>query len=458
MRCSGGLPFAVRILPARFRPYAVLCAVILIHIPIGSPYIIGNLIPYIESYRHGVLHKTANAEEMSWFLPCLDVSACLFAILGGMFDRKYGPRAPIFCGSLLLTVSVAVTNYALKGGIWLTYFTYGVCAGAGIGLTYSTSLACAIRWLPSSKGLATGIVSAGFALSPLALNMIVTYYINPLNKSADLSVGNLMLFRNTGVLERTPKVFLLLAGLYAMCQLVGIIFVCNPEEVGHQIIEDGDREIKPMAAIRKQTLHAIFFMFVFNCFGFVFIISFYKTFGSLFIQDDHFLALTGALSSIANAAGRIVWGRLADRFSYQIAVVCASALEATLFFTIELSRFLKSETAFFISFNCTIFATSGNNILHALAIAELFGQKYFASNYALIMLGQIVAANVTAALVTGLLSVIHYSGFFFICGGLSTAAFVIAMFFHRTDRARQIANDEHELAVVEANANTQNEM
>ena len=41
--------------------------------------------------------------------------------------------------------------------------------------------------------------------------------------------------------------------------------------------------------------------------------GFYKTFGLTFIQDDHFLALVGAVSSIFNCSGRLFYGMLMDR-------------------------------------------------------------------------------------------------------------------------------------------------
>lgn len=43
-----------------------------------------------------------------------------------------------------------------------------------------------------------------------------------------------------------------------------------------------------------------------------------KSFGLTFISDDYFLALVGSFSSIFNAAGRIFWGHMADKFSFQV--------------------------------------------------------------------------------------------------------------------------------------------
>lgn len=442
MHCSGYLPFALRFLPLKARPYAVLCAVIFVHLPLGSAYIIGNLIPYIESYRYCVRHHATNAGDMSWFVSCLDIASGVFGVIAGIIDRKYGPRTSIFCGSVAITASTACTRYALQGSLLSLYFTYVVLFGVGFGLCSSVSLACVIRWLPANKGIATAAVSAAFALSPLALNMIATYYINPLNERADLDVGAMMLFRNTRVLERIPLVFFLLAGIYAMCQFGGLLFVCNPTEVDYETIEENKGNLKPAAMIKTQTFYAIMAILFSNCFGTIFITTYYKAYGLRFIQDDHFLSVTGSISFAANAAGRLFWGNVADRFSYQNAIVCSSALQAMLFFTFDISRFLRSKAVFFVWVNCIYFAMSSNFVLHGLVTADLFGQKHFAFNFALVTLATIASAVSVGALATGLLEIIRYTGFFFICGALSTVAFVVAMLFHRTDRALAIGSEE----------------
>nr|KAG5708229.1 hypothetical protein BaRGS_021163 [Batillaria attramentaria] len=47
--------------------------------------------------------------------------------------------------------------------------------------------------------------------------------------------------------------------------------------------------------------------------GFVYIWNYWKAFGQTFIRDDHFLALVGSCAGIFGAAGRPLWGWLAER-------------------------------------------------------------------------------------------------------------------------------------------------
>jgi OFA family oxalate/formate antiporter-like MFS transporter len=103
---------------------------------------------------------------------------------GGRLLDRHGPRrvamlgGALFGAGYLLSSLMAVTPWPL---VWLTV-TYGVVLGLGIGVTYSATLATAVRWYPERKGLASGIVVMGFGLSalltaPLLGAMIAAYGI-----------------------------------------------------------------------------------------------------------------------------------------------------------------------------------------------------------------------------------------------------------------------------------------
>ena len=44
------------------------------------------------------------------------------------------------------------------------------------------------------------------------------------------------------------------------------------------------------------------------------IAGFYKAFGQTFISDDHFLSFVGAVCSVFNCSGRLVYGLLMDKY------------------------------------------------------------------------------------------------------------------------------------------------
>ncbi|KAK7485499.1 hypothetical protein BaRGS_00023309, partial [Batillaria attramentaria] len=81
-----------------------------------------------------------------------------------------------------------------------------------------------------------------------------------------------------------------------------------------------DRALIPKEILKTRGFYQLWFIFLFNGQGVTFISSLYKAYGQNFISDDTFLAWVGTLAAVCNAAGRIMWGSLADRFSFKVDV------------------------------------------------------------------------------------------------------------------------------------------
>ena len=100
----------------------------------------------------------------------------LSASLLGKWQMKVGPRA-----------SMAAASVAFGGGIMagaagiyfhsipLLYGGYGILGGLGIGLAYTPPIQTLISWFPDKKGLASGIVVAGFGSGALFFTPTVQY-------------------------------------------------------------------------------------------------------------------------------------------------------------------------------------------------------------------------------------------------------------------------------------------
>src|SRR5258708_23760388 len=73
--------------------------------------------------------------------------------------RRSGPRRVAIVAAVLygLGTALAGTSHSLP----MLYLTYGVIAGAGLGLGYIVPVATLVRWFPDKRGLITGIAVAG---------------------------------------------------------------------------------------------------------------------------------------------------------------------------------------------------------------------------------------------------------------------------------------------------------
>lgn len=437
-----GIPFFLRLFPKKSRPTVVLFSVILVHLPLGTLFIIGNLTPYIASYLHVVKHETVDPGALTWFSAFANIAIGILSPIGGLVEKRVGTRTVILIGCIFVTTGVASTYFSIRIGIAGAYLSYGLIFGAGIGLAYSPCLACALRWLPEKKGQASGFVVAGFGLSGFIFNFVATYFINPKNDVPDLLVDGTVYFSQKHILSRVPQVFLVLAACYACMQAVGLVFVCNPPEDGYEEISESElsNELSPREMIRTPSFYAIWTILFCNCCSLGFINNFYKLFGALFIKDDHFLGLIGSLASIANTCGRVFWGFIGDRCEYKTAISCISAFLAALFFTFEACQ-RGGKAMLCIWVLLTFFTFSGNFVLNPIAVLDFFGKKNFAANYGIVFTAGSVASVVLALLTTILMRYISYVGFFFLCGTLSSVAFFVGLLVFRPRReTRKVLN------------------
>jgi OFA family oxalate/formate antiporter-like MFS transporter len=99
----------------------------------------------------------------------------LLMFFGGRIMEKMGPRNLTILGGILVGLGWLLSGFAPN--IWVLILTYGVIAGSGVGLAYGCPVALGGRWFPDRKGLAVGLMLAGFGgsaaiMAPIANAMI----------------------------------------------------------------------------------------------------------------------------------------------------------------------------------------------------------------------------------------------------------------------------------------------
>jgi OFA family oxalate/formate antiporter-like MFS transporter len=90
----------------------------------------------------------------------------LAAYFGGRWMSKVGPRRVGMAAGLLYGAGIILASLS-SSSIALLYLTYGLMAGAGIGLGYIVPVATLIKWFPDRRRFITGIAVAGFGAGAL---------------------------------------------------------------------------------------------------------------------------------------------------------------------------------------------------------------------------------------------------------------------------------------------------
>ncbi|MBE9129500.1 MULTISPECIES: OFA family MFS transporter [unclassified Coleofasciculus] len=107
--------------------------------------------------------------------------ALLMPVTGFYIDR-IGVGKITAIGGVVTGIGYILSS--LTTNIILLTITYGVIAGAGVGIAYGIPLAVSAKWFPDRKGLAVGSTAIGFGLSPLvtaplAKSLIAAYGVLP---------------------------------------------------------------------------------------------------------------------------------------------------------------------------------------------------------------------------------------------------------------------------------------
>jgi OFA family oxalate/formate antiporter-like MFS transporter len=107
------------------------------------------------------------------------VSAAIFAfimIFAGRAQDKFGPRLVALLGGILFGTGLIASGFAQSPTVMV--LTFGVIGGIGIGLGYSATTPCAIKWFHSSKkGVISGIVVSGVGLAPVYIAPLTAYFL-----------------------------------------------------------------------------------------------------------------------------------------------------------------------------------------------------------------------------------------------------------------------------------------
>jgi MFS transporter, OFA family, oxalate/formate antiporter len=122
-------------------------------------------------------------QKFGWGRPAIQLAFTLFVVtetwlvpVEAWFVDKYGPRAVVMFGGVMIGLAWVMNSYANS---LLLLYTAAVIAGIGAGAVYGTCVGNALKWFPDRRGLAAGATAAGFGAGaaitvvPIA-NMIAT--------------------------------------------------------------------------------------------------------------------------------------------------------------------------------------------------------------------------------------------------------------------------------------------
>jgi len=288
----------------------------------------------------------------------------VFMSIGGLCEKKYGPRMTASLGGLCVGAGWIAASWAASP-LWL-YVSYGAVAGIGTGLSYMPAISSGIKWFPEKKGLITGLIVFGFGFGTAFLSPLATHLIGQYGWRTTMMLYGLAL----GAIIITAAQFLKTPALSA-----------SAESQAH---DAQARNYRPAQMIKTNTFKIMFVTY------FLAMIAGMMTIGHLsaFAMDKHFTAMQAALAltilAVFNGLGRILFGSFSDTVGSRKALVLLFALIGGAMFLLPYANTLL----LIYTFAGIIGLCFGGFLaVYPPLTADCFGARDFSVNYGLVFLG-----------------------------------------------------------------------
>jgi OFA family oxalate/formate antiporter-like MFS transporter len=315
------------------------------------------------------LFVPALREAFGWSLGAVQLGFTLFIafetytmpVEGYLLDR-FGPRLLFIAAGVMVGVGWTALGFitSLPG----LYFFYAL-AGTGAAIIYGGSIAVAIRWFKDKRGLASGIIAAGFGAGSAPFIPFIGWLLK--------DYGYQSAFIITGIMQ----------GIIIL--LVAMFLKYPPGDTGLSHVDtakvkaDPNRGFNPFEMLKTGQFYILYIMFCCMTTGGLLITAQTKPYGLDIGIASWVVIIAVTVDRVSNGLGRIGWGGISDKFGRENTMagvfiangICVAALP-----------FIGTGNISFIVLLALIMFTWGPIFaLFPSATADRFGTTYAATNY-----------------------------------------------------------------------------
>lgn len=396
--------------------WRILIASTLINICVGSIYAFSIFaLP---------LSKLFNA-SMPEIMMAFTINAAISPIpmiLGGKLVDKGGAKIAIFLGGAMF--GLGFISSGLTTEPWMLYITYGVIAGIGQGIVYSSTIGNTVKLFPDKRGLAAGIVTAGYGggtivIAPLA-NALIT---NSGVQTAMMMLGAafLVIILGAGTLVKPCPVGFTPQGW-------------TPPTAG---AKKGGVNLPWHQMIKKPLFYVIACLFLIGALSGMMVTANASVIGQkMFGLSAASAALFVSLYSLSNCLGRVFWGAVSDRIGRLKCLMMIYIVIAAMMLTIALSTSVAGFAVAIVGIGLCFGGTMG---IFPSIVGEKFGMKYYGVNYGVTFIGYSGAAffgpriaNSVAAANNG-----QFTNAFYIALVIALVGFALTFLFKAMEKGQQ---------------------
>ena len=259
------------------------------------------------------------------------------------------------------------------------YLFYSI-AGVGAAFVYSGSIGTALKWFPDKRGLASGLIAAGFGAGSALFIPVIRYLIDTQSYQ--------QAFLYTGVVQ---GIIIIVAAQFLRYPSHGPGATKVAAASTNPRIRQNTEQFTTGEMLRTPHFYALYAMFVMMVTGGLMVTAQAGPLAQEWNISLSWLTMALALDRIANGGGRVFWGWVSDKIGREVTMAIAFGLQAASLLSVlwlgQLSGLL-----FTITLVLTFFTWGEIYTLFPSILGDWFGSRNGASNYSFLYTAKGVAA------------------------------------------------------------------
>jgi OFA family oxalate/formate antiporter-like MFS transporter len=311
-------------------------------------------------------------QATGWKLSDVQAAFTLFILcqtwvqpLAGWLIDRLGPRLFITIAGILCGF-----GWTMMGSTRDLPQFYGayIVVGIGSALVYSGSMGSALKWFRHRRGLAAGIIAAGFGSGTALFIPVIAYLLR--------TSGYSTAFHWTGIFQGAVMVVVAQALRHPPAdQLQTPAAKTSPAKR-----DQNNEHFTTVEMLRTPQFYVLYILFVVVATGGLFLTAQTAPIARSWGIGAFFLTLATTLNPIANGAARVFWGWASDRIGRETAMATTFAAQAV-FLLLVLAVGRLSGGLFAATLVMVFFTWGGIYSLFPSTVGDYFGARHASSNY-----------------------------------------------------------------------------
>ena len=290
---------------------------------------------------------------MTWSMP-----------LSGWLIDRLGPRVFMSLAAVLCGVGWGALGQARN---LPQFYAFYAIAGLGNGFVYCCCTALGLKWFPDKRGVASGLIAAGYGSGAALFNPIFGYLIRTMDYRATLIYTGLVL-----------GTIILCAGQFLKYPPMGYI-AAPPPSVKPQIRRHAEH-FNSWEMLRTPQFYVLYVMMLMVGIGGLMATAQVAPVARNYGIAAAALTITLSLNPLGNGMSRVLWGWVSDSLGRERTMAIAFTLQAI--FLASVVTLGRQGNVWFVVTMALVFLTWGElYVLFPAVLADMFGARHAASNY-----------------------------------------------------------------------------